>query len=586
MIVSDSFIKTWFALQRRLIAGLQVAYVDLHGAGVRSGGLVVTYPDGLDRSDEFALAARLAQRSGTPVISSGVAADDGAETLRIAYPLQLGRHADGAVVVEVNAPLERQAAVVRLLKYGEAWLNLALAQSDDGADPAGGYAAMVEAGMRQHDYRDALTALLAMLPEQVRCTRVALGRLAGRQVALEAVSEQAELDRHGARAKLLERAMHEALQFKETLCWPDPSADAGAASAQRELVDSAGLSGVCTVPLIDGLRAPLVFCFEFADGGWQQAEARRAGEQAARIAAPVLELRRELSRPWWRRLAALGGQGVQQLLARPGYRRRLLMATAALSLALLAMTRGEYRVSAPATLEGAVQRAVVAPFDGYVVEAEVRAGQEVAQGRLLARLDDRELLGERRKLRAEQAELAEQHRQAVATLDHAEAKVLEAQLEQTGARLALLQDQLTRTELRAPLDGLVISGDWSRALGVPVSRGDLMFQIAPLNEYRVAIQVSDRDIAGLASGQQGELTLAALPRQRVRFAVTHISPMAPEEAGEPVFRVEADLIDSLPALRPGMQGVAKVTVGERRRWWIWTHALTDWLDLQFWRLRP
>jgi hypothetical protein len=59
-----------------------------------------------------------------------------------------------------------------------------------------------------------------------------------------------------------------------------------------------------------------------------------------------------------------------------------------------------------------------------------------------------------------------------------------------------------------------------------------------------------------------------------------------EEPGEPVFRVEAELVDEAPALRPGMEGIAKVTVGERRRWWIWTHALTDWLRLQLWRWLP
>jgi multidrug efflux pump subunit AcrA (membrane-fusion protein) len=265
---------------------------------------------------------------------------------------------------------------------------------------------------------------------------------------------------------------------------------------------------------------------------------------------------------------------------------RIAILFTALTVVLFALSAGTYRVSAPATLEGAVQRAVVAPFDGYIIDAQVRAGQEVAEGRLLARLDDRELVGERRRLHAEQGEYAEEHRQAVATLDHGKAKILESQLEQSGARLSLVQDQLTRTELRAPLGGLIISGDWSRSIGVPVSRGDLLFQIAPLNEYRVTLRVSDRDIAGLATGQQGELTLSALPSQVVRFMVSGISSMASDETSEPAFRVEATLTDKLPGLRPGMQGVAKVDVGERRRWWIWTHTLTDWLRLQLWRMLP
>ncbi|MBT8447135.1 MAG: HlyD family efflux transporter periplasmic adaptor subunit, partial [Gammaproteobacteria bacterium] len=213
-------------------------------------------------------------------------------------------------------------------------------------------------------------------------------------------------------------------------------------------------------------------------------------------------------------------------------------------------------------------------------------GQKVKKGDLLARLDDRDLQSERRSLVAEESELAKEHRQAIAVLDRGKAKMFEAQLARTRAGLALIEDKLARTELRAPLDGLVISGDWSRSLGVPVSRGELLFEIAPLDDYRVAIQVSDREIAGLAAGQKGELILSALPRQPVRLSVTDITTLAAEEPGEPAFRVEAELAGDAPELRPGMEGVAKVTLGERRRWWIWTHALTDWLRLQFWRWLP
>jgi RND family efflux transporter MFP subunit len=304
------------------------------------------------------------------------------------------------------------------------------------------------------------------------------------------------------------------------------------------------------------------------------------------VVAPLLELRQERSAPWPRRLAGLLDEGLRQIMGPKGRVRRVLIGLAALTIGVLAMGWGDYRVSAPAVVEGAVQRAVVAPFDGYIEQAVVRAGQKVEKGDLLARLDDRDLRGEHRRLDAEEGELAEQHRQAVALLDHGKAKVIEAQLAQTRARLTLIEDQLVRTELRAPLDGLVISGDWSRSLGVPVSRGELVFEIAPLEAYRVAIQVSDREIASLAAGQAGELILSALPRRPVRLSVTDIATLAVEEPGEPVFRVEAELVDETTELRPGMEGVAKVTVGERRRWWIWTHALTDWLRLQLWRWLP
>ena len=585
VIVSEPFIKTWFALQRKLITGLQVAYIDLQGAGVSGGALLVTYPDELENLADLTLAAELARRSGAPVTGNAATLEEGDPVLRIACPLSLGEHASGAVVIEVEAPLSHQAKIIKLLKWGEAWLNLALRQG--GGVPAQVlFGSVIEAGLAQQDYQDALTAVLALLPERLGCTRVGLGVANDDRVHLLAVSEVSELAQRGARAKAIERAMQEALDAGRTRCWPQEGDEEGPAQAQRDLVESSGLKGVCSVPILAGLRRPLLFIFEFAEGALWSARARGVCEEAARVVAPLLELRQERSAPWPRRLAGLLDEGLRQIMGPKGRVRRVLIGLAALTIGVLAMGWGDYRVSAPAVVEGAVQRAVVAPFDGYIEQAVVRAGQKVEKGDLLARLDDRDLRGEHRRLDAEEGELAEQHRQAVALLDHGKAKVIEAQLAQTRARLTLIEDQLVRTELRAPLDGLVISGDWSRSLGVPVSRGELVFEIAPLEAYRVAIQVSDREIASLAAGQAGELILSALPRRPVRLSVTDIATLAVEEPGEPVFRVEAELVDETTELRPGMEGVAKVTVGERRRWWIWTHALTDWLRLQLWRWLP
>ena len=42
-------------------------------------------------------------------------------------------------------------------------------------------------------------------------------------------------------------------------------------------------------------------------------------------------------------------------------------------------------------------------------------------------------------------------------------------------------------------------------------------------------------------------------------------------------------IDNAPwRLRPGMEGVAKVDIGERRLIWIWTRSLREWIRIFFW----
>ena len=53
---------------------------------------------------------------------------------------------------------------------------------------------------------------------------------------------------------------------------------------------------------------------------------------------------------------------------------RLSAAVAAVVILVLVLVPGQYRIGAQASIEGEIQRAVVAPFDGFVASASVRAG--------------------------------------------------------------------------------------------------------------------------------------------------------------------------------------------------------------------
>jgi multidrug efflux pump subunit AcrA (membrane-fusion protein) len=154
------------------------------------------------------------------------------------------------------------------------------------------------------------------------------------------------------------------------------------------------------------------------------------------------------------------------------------------------------------------------------------------------------------------------------------------------AELELIDAQLERTRLVAPFAGVVVRGDLSQSLGTPVKRGDLLFEVAPLDGYRIILKVDQRDIAEPAPGQHGQLALAALPGETLPFTVERITPVSIPEDGRNYFRVEAHLDEPLPGLRPGMEGVAKIEVGARNIVWIWTHGLVDWLRLSTWSWLP
>ena len=148
---------------------------------------------------------------------------------------------------------------------------------------------------------------------------------------------------------------------------------------------------------------------------------------------------------------------------------------------------------------------------------------------------------------------------------------------------ALIDEQLSRTLMVAPFDGLIVSGDLSQSLGSPVERGQVLFEIAPRDDYRVALQIDERDIAQVALGQHGELTVASIPGKRFAFTVSKITPVNTAKDGRNFFRVEASLAQPPgPRLRPGMEGVGKIDIDQRKLVWIWTHRFTDWVRLWLW----
>jgi RND family efflux transporter MFP subunit len=301
---------------------------------------------------------------------------------------------------------------------------------------------------------------------------------------------------------------------------------------------------------------------------------------------PILELQRQADVPVVVRAAAAvraWGAGFAGPKAR---RRQLLAAAALLILAGLVFGKAEFRVAGDAVLEGSVRRVLTAPFDGYVAASNARAGDTVKEGASLAALDDRDLRLERVRVGSQRAQFARQIQEATAKHDRGQTQILQAQLAQADAQLELLDEQLRRARLISPFDGLVVSGDLSQSIGAAVRKGEMLFEVAPLEGYRVVVFVDEGEIAAVARGQKGTLLLAAIPDASFPFSVTAVTPVARAREGRNTFRVEARLEGAPPRLRPGMEGVAKIETGPRNVVWIWTHRFTNWARLALWSVWP
>src|SRR6185436_8673300 len=332
--------------------------------------------------------------------------------------------------------------------WGAGWLEVLLRRH---ADP--GEAArlrvklmlqLVGSFLMQRDFRDASTALVTDVASQLGCDRVTLASLERGRLRVEAVSHAAQFD---ARSNLLTAtvgAMTEALdQGEERLV---------VTHAHAELAQLAGGAAVASFPLTHNGRAVGALTLERAHGARFDAQTLELVEGLAGMLGPLLELQRTRHQS----LPAHAAQTALDLRSRlfgPRHGGLKLGAAALVLLALfLVFAKGTYRVGADARIEGEIQRAITAPFQGYVREAVARAGDAVKKGQVMARLDDRDLRVERARLGSQREQLAQQYRDAMARQERSQVRIVSAQIAQAEAQIALLDEQLARTEVTAPLD--------------------------------------------------------------------------------------------------------------------------------------
>lgn len=418
------------------------------------------------------------------------------------------------------------------------------------------------------------------------CTRASIGVEKGNFIEVLSISNKASFDRRSEEVRLLADAMDEALDQAYPIIYPLLDKDAFPVSAHALLARKTHAVAVCSVPLRVRGRAIGVLTLERHTGEPFAPDSHDLLAAFGDVIGALMSLKREASRGVGRRALDAVGDATNAVFGprHPGIK---LMAMTLLSiLVVLSFLQGDYRVGAKTVVEGAVQRAIVVPFDSFIAESAVRAGDLVKAGTIMCRLDDKDLKLEEAKWEAAAGQLLPKYREALAAHDAGLRNVLGAQIEQAEIELKLTQQKLARAAIKAPFDGVVVSGDLSQLLGSPVEKGKVLFEVAPLDAYRVILKVDERDVGALAVGQAGELAVSGMPSSTLPFSVKQITPVSTAEDGQNFFRVEAQMHASDATLRPGMQGVGKITVGERKLVWIWTHRLTEWAKLAFWHWLP
>jgi RND family efflux transporter MFP subunit len=592
----EEFCRSWLMIQSHMIGGVSDGVVILLKPGTSTFAPVAFFPERPVNRAHLASISERALKEGRGIVEPQTETrSEGAPGPRyqLAYPVRVNGKVQGVIGVDIDwRPEARLQAAIRDLQWGSGWIELALRRH---ADPLQAERQrlhlaldLVATLLEQDRFNDSATAFATQLASKLGCDRVSVGVLDGKGIKLRAVSHSAQFEQRANLLRAVEGAMEEAVDQVEPVVFP-PEQDTRpvVARAHEALLHESEAGSAATFPLLHGEKVVGALTLERAKGFRFDVPTLEVCAAVASVAGPIVELKRgnEVSLP---RHAGRSAKWFWETLVGAGHAGLKLGAVGLAALtAFLAVATGTYRVSGNATIEGAVQRAITAPINGYVKEANFRAGDTVKKGQVIGRLDDRDLKLERVKLASQREQYIRHYREAMANHERAQAEIVSAQIAQSEAQLALVDEQLSRTLMVAPFDGLIVSGDLSQSLGSPVERGQVLFEIAPRDDYRVALQIDERDVSQVALGQQGELTVASIPGKRFGFTVSKVTPVNTAKEGRNFFRVEASLAQPPgPRLRPGMEGVGKIDIDERKLVWIWTHRLTDWVRLTLWSWMP
>jgi RND family efflux transporter MFP subunit len=580
----------WLNWQCRMVSGVYCGAVFLvRNAGYGGFRPTAVWPDQDFDSSVLRRVAEQAISSGTRVTQKDSANDlPGAEVADfVAYPLFKGEEVVGAVSLSLAIRSESQRhAVLQLLQWGMVWLENAV-NNETAERSAASVAALEAVSLVSRDLPLAVVCheLCNFLAERLDCSHVALGTWVGLQVRVLSISHQLQFDRRVSQIGQLEFAMEECLDQGDRIVLPArPGEDKLPTQAHEQLLRMDGNGSVCSLPLkANGESVGALLLIRDRNNGFDKITVDLIAGIADCV-GPLIHLKQREARSGWGRSAQTMGAWLGRLFGAGQLRLKVMAAACVLILGMLTLIQTDHRVSAVSSVEGAMQQAVVAPFAGYLSSANARAGDEVDEGQVLAVLDDRDLLLEHEKWSSERDKHNKEYQQALAVRDRAKVSMMSARIAQADAQLRLVDEQLGRTKLRAPFAGVLVSGDLSRALGAPVERGQLLFEIVPSEGYHVSLEVDEHDVAALEAGQKASLRLTGMPDETIPLRISRIFPVASADAGSNHFRVEGELESAPEGLRPGMQGVAKVVVGRASLLTVWTSSLLDRLRLWVWSL--
>jgi GAF domain-containing protein/multidrug resistance efflux pump len=275
----------------------------------------------------------------------------------------------------------------------------------------------------------------------------------------------------------------------------------------------------------------------------------------------------------------------QALLALPRRRLQLYAAATLLFLAAVTLIRWPLRVSgSDPLLRPNGYTPVRVMVDGTVERVTIREGSRVRRGDVLAVLRATSLAADRQGIAADAVTADRLASLAASRGDAAEERLHRIRGEALRRELAILDEELSLTTVRAPAPGLVLTPRMEERTGTSLAEGDQLLLLGRTDTLELEFGVPQQDILRVRQGQTVRLRVDALPSRTFEGEVTSIAEMPIGREGTVEFPVRAAVANPDGLLKPDMSAHARILTDPAS---IVTRTLRGpfrWVRLMWWRM--
>ncbi len=585
--MSQSLMTQWLETQCRLLPNVMASAV-CSPATTTEPLIAVVYPQNSDEHSALQAAADLASKHNKPIIY--VADKNATSVVTIAHPVKLKNDLMGAAVfILEDCDTNIAKSSMTQLQQGLPWLTGMLNFRCDDSPlqvKLGKLTRLIGTVLTPESFTEATTALASELSSELNCERVFLGMVHSRRTRLECISKTSDIAPKGALTQAVTAAMDEANDQQRTISSPRiENATAPFASIrQDELRNQHQFGAICTVPLIIDGRVIGSLLLERSKDNSFNADDLVLFEQIGSFIAPILKLKYRTGVPLLSRFREKASRWKRWSLSDKNISWKLASVVFVMTMTGVSLLPVAYEVTTTSRLEGSIQRSIPAPDNGFIKSVFARPGDEVKTNQLLIELDDRDLQLQREKSENEIAKLKSSFGKALATSDRSKLAVIQAEIAEAKADLSYVKQQLQRTRLISPFDGIVLEGDLTQSLGAPIQQGDNLMVLSPSNDFRIILEAEQQDIEKITIGQSGRIAFSSNPSQYFNITVNRISPVAKTLNGKNIFEIEAAFSQDYSVhLRPGFEGLAKLYVDDRPLFKIGYQKAHNWIKFHVWR---